>query len=451
MLTIHGTPLPMYLLSAWALTWVGHVVAWLTHAYKNTDITKNGDVPRFHHTRRWIDLSPRDMAWITGARAGVVWVAASIFALPPLGATLAIVAYAWLLLFADFATPRLGFYLQAAAALAVAVVKWVMVDSLADRLSPNWQPMSQAPLFNATMAMGLVIALTMIGMYLLRRAKWQALYARPDDATGQGSGTPLFVIALALTVLATFSLSLEIDRVIERGAAMGGLLLWPKLQLKHMVWTMLWTVGLATLTGAVMRLEPVPANRRASLHTLAVMMVLLGAKFVVFDMLLFRVFSGTSGAEPLANVQTLAMLFVLGGLVGAYLIAGTQRLRSAIGFLGMLTLLVTGTLDIDRAFRGTARHVAVSIFWSAFAIGTVVAGFRFRIAGLRYFGLALFALTLMKVVAVDMAEAATGYRVLSFMGLGLLLLGTSVLYGKLSPKLLRGRDGADNTGASLVA
>ena len=36
----------------------------------------------------------------------------------------------------------------------------------------------------------------------------------------------------------------------------------------------------------------------------------------------------------------------------------------------------------------------------------------------------------------DHLIAATGYRILSFMGLGGLLLGTSVLYGKLSPRLL---------------
>ena len=32
-----------------------------------------------------------------------------------------------------------------------------------------------------------------------------------------------------------------------------------------------------------------------------------------------------------------------------------------------------------------------------------------------------------------------GYRNLSFLGLGLLLLATSVLYGRLSPKLLQAR------------
>ena len=41
------------------------------------------------------------------------------------------------------------------------------------------------------------------------------------------------------------------------------------------------------------------------------------------------------------------------------------------------------------------------------------------------------------VVTVNLGQVSTGYRILSFLGLGLLMLGTSVLYGKLSPKLLK--------------
>jgi uncharacterized membrane protein len=41
-----------------------------------------------------------------------------------------------------------------------------------------------------------------------------------------------------------------------------------------------------------------------------------------------------------------------------------------------------------------------------------------------------------KVVFVDLSQVGRGYRIISFMVLGLLLLGTSVLYGKLTPRLL---------------
>jgi uncharacterized membrane protein len=114
--------------------------------------------------------------------------------------------------------------------------------------------------------------------------------------------------------------------------------------------------------------------------------------------------------------------------------------------LCVLLGLWIGTLEIDRAFSTDlaasladphrAMLVAISIFWSLYAIASVAAGFSLRTAWLRYFGLALFGVTLLKVGVFDLAQVKYGYRILSSIGLGLLLLGTSVLYGKLSPILL---------------
>jgi uncharacterized membrane protein len=81
--------------------------------------------------------------------------------------------------------------------------------------------------------------------------------------------------------------------------------------------------------------------------------------------------------------------------------------------------------------------MGISLYWSLLAIGAIVAGFRLRASWLRYFGLALFAVTLVKVGAVDISQVRYGYRVLSALGLGLLLLATSVLYGRLNPRLLQ--------------
>jgi uncharacterized membrane protein len=130
----------------------------------------------------------------------------------------------------------------------------------------------------------------------------------------------------------------------------------------------------------------------------------------------------------------------------------TRSLRAAGGFCAILVLLWLGTIEIGRwyalrvdAVRDTpaaddyirAAQVTISVFWSVYAIACVALGFAIRVAGVRYFGLTLFALTVVKVFFVDLSTASTGYRILSFLGLGLLLLGTSVLYGKLSPVLLK--------------
>src|SRR5207245_1593111 len=96
-----------------------------------------------------------------------------------------------------------------------------------------------------------------------------------------------------------------------------------------------------------------------------------------------------------------------------------------------LVLLWAGTIEIDRYFSAGlipthAEQVSLSIFWSLFAVAAVLTGFLMRSAPLRYVGLGLFAITLVKVVSIDMSQVQTGYRILSFMGLGILLLGTSV-------------------------
>jgi uncharacterized membrane protein len=48
-----------------------------------------------------------------------------------------------------------------------------------------------------------------------------------------------------------------------------------------------------------------------------------------------------------------------------------------------------------------------------------------------------------------MNQVQAGYRILSFIGLGALLMGTSVLYGKLGPRLLRVDGDAEPTQVSV--
>jgi hypothetical protein len=127
-----------------------------------------------------------------------------------------------------------------------------------------------------------------------------------------------------------------------------------------------------------------------------------------------------------------------------------RMLQIVANSAALLILLLAGTLEIDRAFAGPlkasfsdprfAEEVAISIFWSLFAIAAVLAGFRFWNAGLRLFGLSLFGVTVLKVLLIDLREVRFGYRILSLLGLGLLLLATSVVYGKVGSKRLQQRD-----------
>ena len=70
----------------------------------------------------------------------------------------------------------------------------------------------------------------------------------------------------------------------------------------------------------------------------------------------------------------------------------------------------------------------LSITWSAYATLSVVVGLRRQYAPIRYFAIAVFGITILKVFMVDLAALERIYRVLSIIGLGVLLLMSSYLY-----------------------
>lgn len=80
-----------------------------------------------------------------------------------------------------------------------------------------------------------------------------------------------------------------------------------------------------------------------------------------------------------------------------------------------------------------AREVMLSITWAAYATGLIVAGIRKRYAPIRYFAIVIFGVTILKVFLIDLAELDRIYRVLSILGLGVMLLVTSYLYQRLRP------------------
>jgi len=74
-------------------------------------------------------------------------------------------------------------------------------------------------------------------------------------------------------------------------------------------------------------------------------------------------------------------------------------------------------------------QVGLSLLWTLYAGIALAWGFRSNPA-VRYAALALFGLTVLKVFAVDLGAVKTGYRILSFLVLGIVLLLVSVAYQK---------------------
>jgi len=99
-----------------------------------------------------------------------------------------------------------------------------------------------------------------------------------------------------------------------------------------------------------------------------------------------------------------------------------------------------GSFEIDRFFAASssdawanpaqARHMAFSLWWALWAVAVLVIGFVASRPALRYLALGVFAITLGKVFLVDMQQVRTVYRILSFLGLGVTLLGGALLYNR---------------------
>jgi uncharacterized membrane protein len=88
-----------------------------------------------------------------------------------------------------------------------------------------------------------------------------------------------------------------------------------------------------------------------------------------------------------------------------------------------------------------------SAFLMIFGVVLLSLGFMRRSAFLRWQALVLLAVSIAKVFLVDMSELSQGYRILSFLGLGVLLLAVSFVYQRdwlnlRSPARLPDRDGA---------
>jgi uncharacterized membrane protein len=77
-----------------------------------------------------------------------------------------------------------------------------------------------------------------------------------------------------------------------------------------------------------------------------------------------------------------------------------------------------------------ARDFTYSALWMGYGAALLVLGFNKRSAFLRWQALILIAVTVVKVFAYDVSELEKGYRILSFIILGALLLGISFVYQK---------------------
>jgi len=189
-----------------------------------------------------------------------------------------------------------------------------------------------------------------------------------------------------------------------------------------------------------------PPLRRAG----TMLTALAAARLIWFDMLLFN---------PVANDQSVGTLPVLNLILPEYLLsafwlyAARRRAeaatRSGFWLAAFLAALILGVaLMVRQAFHGAiltgaappiAETYGYSLAGLAVAIGLILAGMRIPDKALRLAGLLLLTATIAKVFLLDASELKGVLRILSFLGLGVALIGIGRLYG---PVLRAERDGS---------
>jgi uncharacterized membrane protein len=189
------------------------------------------------------------------------------------------------------------------------------------------------------------------------------------------------------------------------------------------------------------------AARQKSLWLVAFAGILLLAtagKYVDYDTLYLRM-NHLAGMDQMVVVNWQCLL----GVLMTFVTLGYFRLFRRAGFhmpeglitgltmFGVLLILWAGSFEIDRFFYGSTHadthqrmQASLSVWWSICAIAMLAGGFWIKNAPARYTALAIFGVTVVKILAVDLSRYHMAYRVVTLMGVGLLLLVGSWIYHK---------------------
>lgn len=330
-----------------------------------------------------------------------------------------------------------------AGATAVTVRRLAGIPLLPWR-SATWPPAVLAG--NGTYAAALLAALLAVRQAtneylpfrdLADRLSSQAGFRGPDEATLAGL---LLVVVFLVTGLAANAPAWRSGGIVG-AAAMGAYLLPFDVP---PAWTVIgWAALAAVLYLAPRRVRSMPLVRTGDL-LIGAGVILLLASVVPVERL--SVDAEAIAVPPLANLGTLAMLALAGGLAAASSrMAADAGGRVRLGGPAVIGVYLLSVAVVD-AFQvqvggGIALEelqkqgqLGLSVLWALLGGGALALGLARRARALRVFGLALLLLATAKVFLIDLATLDVAYRVLSFIALGLLLLASAWAFFRLQPE-----------------
>ncbi len=241
------------------------------------------------------------------------------------------------------------------------------------------------------------------------------------------------------TALEAVSLGLAISLVsLELRVLIGGGLTTDEPQLLEMAAHILTWLGAAY--GLVYRLQIF-----SSLISLWGARILLGVSCVAILVLSLGALNPIVTEDPIPGnivfnallLAYLAPVVLLGVMAQKLEVLQWIKFRPALGVLALVLAMTYVTLETKRVFQGPAlvawslsgaESYAYSAVWLVSALALFIAGIKLARQYIRYAGLAVMVLVVLKVFLWDMSDLAGLYRIFSFIGLGLCLVGIGWLY-----------------------
>ena len=213
---------------------------------------------------------------------------------------------------------------------------------------------------------------------------------------------------------------------------------------KYLAMTYLWAIyGAAVIAVGLWR--RVPLVRLAGLAILA----LAALKLMAFDTFMTVLIS--QEFVPVLNPHFLAFVLAIALMLGlawwhrrartdpsrfeTYVIPGLLVAANVIALWG-LTLEAVRYFDARADRLGTdtfgAQQLSLTVLWAVYAVGVIGAGIARQSSRIRLAGIALLAVPLVKLFGFDVFLLEREYRVAAFVTLGVLMLGTGLVYQRYS-------------------
>ncbi len=216
--------------------------------------------------------------------------------------------------------------------------------------------------------------------------------------------------------------------------------------------TIFWALEAALLLWLGLKLD-----RKWMTITGIVLAILVTGKFFLYDYpVVFRLGRKWSCFKVPYTRDLLERVLTSAALLGSLYWAG-RKLRASVGatwnrlgslFTGIfgIALFLILTIETSGFFHqhaSGALFASISVLWAVFASALMIQGFRQESSTMRKTAIGLFLVTLFKVFFMDISHFSTPYRILSFMVLGLLLIGSSWLYHRFREKSSGENGGSD--------